>query len=256
MFHIMRLSADANLHEKSNGPVLITAQCKRQLWFWLVLLKACPGWMSIPSEVKAMPSAVQAFTDAAGGSMDRLGAGTGGVCGPWWFYIPWASRINAGGWRIEGKKVGRKLSALELIGPLVVISAAHSRLRNRQVIIWVDNAGAVAIWEKGYSTRCPLASTIVTAIADISAAIGCTVFIRKIRRCSNAGAELADHLSKANFVLFRQCAQLSGWELHPEPAGVPVALLRWIDKPVQSDDLAQDILSELARSVPILNYSV
>jgi hypothetical protein len=203
-----------------------------------------------------MPWACQAFTDAAGGSLDRLGAGTGGVMGDWWFYIPWAKRINAGGWRIDGCKVGRKLSALELVGPLVTLVAGHHLVRNRQLVIWVDNAGAVAIWDKGYSTRCSLSSTIVSTISAVAAAIGCSVFIKKITRCSTPGAVMADHLSKANFQLFRQHAQMHSWPLNRDPAPIPVALLAWIDKPVPSDDLAHHILTELAKSQPILNYSL
>jgi hypothetical protein len=256
MFHIMRLSATANQHEKENSQVSVSAACKRQLHFWLVLLSACPGWLSIPRELTPMPWALEAFTDAAGGSLDRLGAGCGGLLRQDWFYFPWPKRVNAGGWRVEGKKVGRKLSALELIGPLFLVACLLPSLRNKQLIIWVDNAGAVAIWRKGYSTRCPLSSTIVTTLNDIAAAVGCTVFLKKITRCSSTGALLADHLSKARFRECRTLAAQRRWQLNIEPLRIPVSLLGWADKPMPSDDLAQTILSELAVSHPILNYSV
>ena len=67
-----------------------------------------------------------------------------------WFYIPWSTRVNCGAWKVEGKKVGRKLSALELIGPLVAITVFARRCRGQPVRIWVDNAGSVGIWKKGY----------------------------------------------------------------------------------------------------------
>jgi hypothetical protein len=252
----MRLSAVANQHEKDNAQVTVSADCKRQLWFWLILLSACPGWLSIPRQLAPMPWALEAFTDAAGGSLDRLGAGCGGVLHRDWFYYPWPRRVNAGGWRIEGKKVGRKLSALELIGPLFHVASLLPCLRNKQLIIWVDNAGAVAIWDKGYSTRCPLASMIVTAISDIAAAVGCSVFLKKITRCSSTGAVLADHLSKANFAEFRACAAQQQWPLNTEPLKLLVALLRWADRPTPSDDLAQVVLTELSSSHPIFNYSL
>jgi hypothetical protein len=200
--------------------------------------------------------AKQVFTDAAGGSMDRLGAGSGGVCGSWWYYVPWEKRINAGGWRVDGKKVGRKLSALELIGPLVAVVAGADWCANNSVTCWVDNAGSVAIWEKGYSTKCRLSSTIVTTISAVAAAIGCSLHIAKVTRCSNTGAVLADALSKGEFARARAVAQEENWQLQLEPARLPVSLLRWIAKPVPSDDLAADILAELATSIPVLNYSV
>jgi hypothetical protein len=198
-----------------------------------------------------MPWAHQVFTDAAGGSLDRLGAGTGGVCGSWWFYAPWPKKVNAGGWRVDGKKVGRKLSALELIGPLVAITAGHKKFANAHVTVWVDNAGSVAIWEKGYSTRCRLSSTIVTTAHAIAAAIGCTLHIQKITRCSNVPAATADALSKGQFRAARAYMALD-----TEPARITPALVRWITEPLPSEDLADTILRELATHSDILNYSI
>jgi hypothetical protein len=251
MSHIMRLAASDPDIDLDNTFIKLEPECRRQLWHWVLLLQACPGWISIPKQLEPMPWAFQVYTDAAAGSLDRLGAGTGGVCGNWWFYAPWPKRVNAGGWRIDGKKVGRKLSALELVGPLAAVAAGRSKFANQHVTIWVDNAGSVAIWKKGYSTRCRLSSTIVTTLHAIACAIGCTVHIEKIRRCSNTQAATADALSKGQFAAARQLTNLD-----TEPARIPPSLVRWIDKPEPSDDLAHAILTELAASSPILNYSV
>jgi hypothetical protein len=87
--HIMRLAAAAGSDEDLDATLVpITLECKRQFWHWLLMLQACPGWVSIPREYGPMPWALQIYTDAAGASLDRLGAGTGGVCQSWWFYIP------------------------------------------------------------------------------------------------------------------------------------------------------------------------
>jgi hypothetical protein len=254
--HIMRLGVTDSQTDLDSTMVVVEAVCKRQLYYWRLLLQACPGWVSIPSVERPMPWAKQLYTDAAGGSADRLGAGTGGVCGGWWFYVPWAKRINAGGWRIDGKKVGRKLSALELVGPLVAVAAGHRIFANTSVTCWVDNAGSVAIWKKGYSTRCRLSSTIVTTIAAVAAAIGCTLHIEKITRCSVLGASVADALSKGRFLEAKQMAAAESSPLDLEPARIPPALLQWLDKPTPSDDLASRILSQLAVSHEIINYSV
>jgi hypothetical protein len=251
MAHIMRLAIAGPDDDLDQIQVEVSPECKRQIMHWILLLQACPGWISIPNEPRPMPWACQVFTDAAGGSMDRIGAGSGGVCGSWWFYIPWPKKVNAGGWRIDGKKVGRKLSALELIGPLIAVAAGHKKFANSHVTVWVDNAGSVAIWQKGYSTRCRLSSTIVTSIHAIAAAVGCTVNIQKITRCSNAEAAAADALSKGQFQAARGFVQLD-----TEPARIPPALVRWINEPTPTDDLAHLILRELAADSPILNYSI
>ena len=78
-----------------------------------------------------------------------------------WYYIytAWSGEINAGKWKLDGKKVGRKLSA-ELLGPLITITLFAEECRGWPVNIWLDNAGPVRIWQKGYSSWCQLFSTI------------------------------------------------------------------------------------------------
>jgi hypothetical protein len=106
---------------KTEGEVQISSACRRQLRFWLLFLRVCSGQVDIPRPVGvATAVALDAFTDVTVGSSETIGRGSGGVLGSCWYYIPWARRINAGGWKVDGKKVGRKLSALELAGPLIL----------------------------------------------------------------------------------------------------------------------------------------
>ena len=87
----------------------------------------------------------EVFTDAAGGTLDSVGRGCGSVSEEWWFYVPWTWKINAGVKVADGKKLSRKLSAFELVGPLVAMAAAPDRWRGQVVRFWVDNAGSVRI---------------------------------------------------------------------------------------------------------------
>ena len=92
--------------------VEVTDDCRRQLEFWELALLACNGKLSIPDiDAKLPPWAVDIYTDAGGSTLDNAGRGSGGVCGEDWFYMPWSARVNGGSWRVDGKKVGRKLSA-------------------------------------------------------------------------------------------------------------------------------------------------
>ena len=217
--------------------------CGRQLLFWHVMLRVCSGEVAIPEVADmAAAGALEAFTDAAGGSADSPGNGTGGVLGGWWFYVPWSVRIRAGGWRVDGVKVSRKLSALELVGPLVVVAAAADQLRNRRLVIWVDNAGSVAIWRKGYSNKCRLSSTLVAAMAAVAAGLGCQVEVVKITRCSSKGAVLADLVSKARFWEFRERCMDWGLNMSAAPARVPPVLLEWVCLPRPDDYLGHHIL--------------
>ena len=249
--HVMALGAEASRAADSRAPLELSAACKRQLHFWAMMLIACNGEAGIPRWPEWQPAwAMEAFCDAAGGSLESAGRGSGGVLGPWWYYIPWAKRVNAGKWEVDGKKVGRKLTALELVGPLVFLVAGRRLVRGKNLKVWIDNAGAVAIWKKGYSTECRLSTTIVTAVAAVAAALGCSISLEKITRCSCVAAELADKLSKADFKGFRTCAAAAGWPLDVAPVAVPVELLVWLDKPVPDDDLATRLLAGMERMGP------
>ena len=52
-------------------------------------------------------------------------------------------RQNVPRQNIPGKK--KLLLELELVGPLVFVSARQELVRGRHLIVWVDNAGSVAI---------------------------------------------------------------------------------------------------------------
>ncbi len=143
------------------------------------------------------------------------------------------------------------MAALELMGPLVALVAAAGAVRGKQVRLWVDNSGACGIWRHGYSNSCKLASTVVTALATVAARLGRRVDICKIARCSESFSILADALSKADFHKFKSSG---GNQFALEPAVVPLSVLKWCAKPHVDDNLGQQLLRELAVTLPILGY--
>jgi hypothetical protein len=248
------ISALIQAHGQSsdrNELISLSPMFKKQLHFWWIMLKTVDKVSSIPRPDKFPSWTFEFFTDAAGGSSNTLGLGTGGHGGSFWFYIPWGHRINSGMRDADGKQLSRKLSALELVGPLVCISAGRQYCKRKPVRVWVDNSGSVGIWNKGYSTNCQLCTTLVGAISRVAAAFGCVVTIDKITRCSNNGAELADFLSKGNFNAF-----YDGWpDDRPrdlEPAWIPPAILTWIDKPTVDHVLGDKILANIRQKDGIL----
>ncbi len=255
-FNIDKIMKGYAAAARTEEKVRVSIACRRQLRFWLLFLQVCSGRVSIPALVGTRNSgALEAYTDAAGGTCEAVGRGTGGVMGEWWYFIPWARRINAGGWKVDGKKVGRKLSALELAGPLIVVAAAHKLCRGQAVNVWVDNIGAVEVFRKGYSRNCRLCTTIAKAAATVAAAIGCILEVLKITRCSSTGANMADQLSIARFGEFRSTAAEKGWPLQLGPAAIPRSLASWLDRPTPCDNLGAEILREIGGEVPIAGYS-
>ena len=255
-FHVNYLMELVSVSTVGGTLVTLTTGFKRQLYFWYVMLRSCSGRTAIPAPAAGLPPwSVDCYTDAAGGSLEGPGRGVGVVIPAlgWWAYMPWSRRVNSGSWVSGGKKMSRKMAALELVGPLVLLASCTEHLRGLPVKIWVDNSGSCNIWAKGYSNSCAISTTIVAAVAAISASIGCRSEVLKITRCSTPGAAMADALSKADFARFRLSGG-AGFNL--EPARIPRALLAWAAAPVVDDELGQKILAELAVSVPILGYSV
>jgi len=257
-FHLIYIiKAKAIAANTGADRVLIFSELSDQLWFWHTILKVTAGAATIPRPVSSPPAwALQAYTDAAGGSQINPGAGCGGVVLSHWIWVTWPRRINIGVRFKDGKQLSKKMSAWELFAPLALIASNLDLFRNRPAQIWVDNAGSVRIWAKGYSTRCTLCTTLVQAINDVVAAIGCTLYITKIRRCSAVGAVLADHLSQSELSAFKAAADRAAWPLDNCPARVPLAALRWLRRPCKDDFLGQRILAELASQKPIIGYSV
>jgi len=248
-FNIDEVLKANSFAEEKEAMVPISQGLKRQLWFWLSMIKTINGCTGIPVDLVPPQWQVEFFTDAAGGTTESSGRGSGGVAPGFWFYLPWTREINNGTAKIDGKKVGRKLSALELVGPLICVSAAFERCRSMNTLIWVDNMGSVIIWRKGYSMKCPLCNTLVKAIATVAAGSGCRLEIRKTRRRATQGAVLADEISKGNLSATWDAA---GWNLAAEPAAIPKAILKWICNPVGDPDLGEKILSEISERTRVL----
>jgi hypothetical protein len=246
-FNIGELIIAGATSKDRNHTVAMTADIRRQLYFWWLMLKTTSGLASIPSPANRFPAwTVEYYTDASGGSALSAGHGTGGIRDDFWFMVPWSPKINSGAKHSDGRRLCRKLSALELVGPLICISSDLEHCRGKPVRFWVDNSGSVAIWRKGYSTRCQLCTILVKAIGRIAAKAGCTVTIDKITRVSNDGAILADELSKGRFTTFKSKLP-DGWTIRQEPAWIPPSILAWIALPTADHNLGDKIISDITR---------
>ena len=252
--HILRANS---ISEDRLNEVPVTDKLKRQLLFWRDIVPLCNGKLQIPDPDPHLPPwALEVDTDASGGTTNEPWHGVGAVMKGWWSYLPWGDKINRGELTPQGKKLDRVMSCLELLGPLLVLSAGARWLQNNCVRIFVDNDGAVLIWRKGYSTKCPLSSTVVKAMSTVAAGIGCQVEVAMITRCSTPGAHLADVLSKGQFEKFSQLSASYNFDLPAMMDSPPQELLNWVKDPKEDDFLGDRILEELALSMDILGVNV
>ena len=249
--HLIRANSES---EDRRHLVAVSAAMKRQLFFWYSIIPTCGGATSVPDPFKQLPPwALEVHTDAAGGTVSKPGHGVGAVMEGWWCYLPWSPAINRGILVQDGsgRRLDRVMSALELLGPLMALAAGMDRFRGQPVRFRVDNAGSVYIWQKGYSSSCRLCTTIVKAMASLSATFGCRVELVKVTRCSEPLAIMADCLSKAAFGKFwEQAAAVGGLGLGLAQACVPAELVKWVQNPCEDDDLGDRLVRQIIREHP------
>lgn len=225
--------------------VEMTDLLRDQLMYWKILLPTCSSRIPIPDlSTGVVPWVLEFYSDAAGGTMDPSKRGHGlGALGPsWWVYMAWPRPVNCRKRRLDGVWLGNKMSFLELLGPLLVLSAGYDQCGGKDIRVWVDNIGAVAIFNKGYSASCPYTTCVARAINVVASRIACRITIAHVSRCSTRETVAADALSKADFRRFLDC-----WEGHlPDGARPPRALLRWLNNGADPlFPLGEKILREL-----------
>ena len=234
-FHLGFIISAANSSMDKSELVHQSPHLRDQCRWWVIHLQAAAFQSPIVRPVQEIsPLALKGWSDAAGGSLTKVGQGVGGVVPPnLWVYIPWPAFINNNKPNTDGVKFARKPTCLELCGPLIMLCGAPSMYRNTELVVYVDNQGSVDIWRKGFSTSCFYSYTIVKAINDVARGLNAKVHIQKITRCSDAGSLAADALSKANFKMFKELMPTHNVEM----CRVPRSFLHWLRDPVVTMDL-------------------
>ena len=99
--------------------------CRSDLLYFSLVLPVYSHRSQIQDpDRKADSWAVKKHSDAAGGRTESLWRGVGVTIFPnIWTYVPWGKRINEGWTAYDGKNLSHKLSAWELLGPLLTLVA-------------------------------------------------------------------------------------------------------------------------------------
>ena len=181
-------------------------------------------------------------SDAAGGSLINIKVGLGVVVpSGQWAYFPWPLWLKEGKMGSQEQPLASQLQLLEICGPLVGMSTWPRLWMNKAVVFMVDNQSAVFCWERGYSRKDRLSSTVVKAIYDLGRHLNSKPFIKKVARCSTKGSLAADFLSKGDFKNF--FASSPGSPV--DPSRIPPILVRWLFYPVVDHNLGNKIAEEL-----------
>ena len=244
----------ANQTEVMTARVEISDWCRSDMFWWKTSLPVFSHRSALMDpDRRAGPFAVVAHKDAAGGSVKSFGRGVGMTIYPnTWTVLQWGDKINKGYKTAGGKSLDSILSAWELLGPLLVVCTAPNQVRNKQVVVMVDNEGSVRMYGKGWTTKCQICNTILVAINEIAVALNAEVFVNKITRCSDDQSKAADALSKMKLKYFRNLMP----EANAAPQRIPLALYKWIQDPKEDRFLGLKILTEMSKNTLLLGYNV
>ena len=133
----------------------------------------------------------------------------------------------------------------------MALVCAPDRLRNRQAVSYVDNAGSVVWFNKGWAKNCNQGNTIIRAIYLVATALNCDLWVEKVSCCTSPQTEAADALSKCDYDRF----MMNIPEADQVPRKVPLTLLQWMEDPRPDRDMGGRILEEMAGSTELLGYS-
>ena len=252
-FYLSQLIQDANQSDDMSKMISLADWTRADLTWWKTVLPLFNGKTKLRDpDRKPMPSALQAYSDAAGGSSQTAGRGVGMVIFPsTWAVFQYGEIINSDQLAYDGKLLACKMSVWELVGPLLVLVCAPDIVRGNQVVTYVDNAGSVQMYNKGWSSKCNLCNTVVRAIHLVANALQCDFWVHKVRRCSSQESEAADALSKSH--RHRFLANMPG-AVGVSSKEVPMTLKDWMGNPVPDRKLGERILDEMKTYTEVLGY--
>ena len=148
---------------------------------------------------------INAWTDAAGPSLNHVRGVGVAIPGYGWTFLSWptwmefmASPIWDNDNNCYMEVHTNKMSMLEELGVLAALCMLNEHACNKTLQVFVDNSGAVFAFAKGYSRRCRLLNTVIAAINIVSQSLGVNVVVTDIGRRSDIRSCVADDLSKAD----------------------------------------------------------
>ena len=141
----------------------------------------------------------------------------------------------------KGRWWGCKSNALECIGLLLPFVTNPKNLRNKFVVLYVDNISLIYAWEKKYCKNDEETSILIRCLHVLEAFLEAKVFVEHVKRMSNDMAVLVDHLSRDSSTTDKDLERIrSVPRLSPSPS-----LAAWIEKPCLDWNLPNKLITDV-----------
>lgn len=138
---------------------------------------------------------------------------------------------------------GSKSGALECIGLLIPFVTRPDLLKNKYVILYVDNISLIYAWEKKYCKNDEETSILIRCLHVLEAFLEAKVFVEHVKRMSNDKAVLVDRLSRESTATKEDLDRIKSlpWST---PSG---ALVSWISSPCLDWNLPVKIVTDVGK---------
>jgi hypothetical protein len=225
----------------------VPGQLVEDLYVWAAVLTDSVGWLPIQRELDNPPcGALKFVSDAAGGKSGEEWIGVASIGlrneSSFWFLCrgEWPPSVTSFVDE-KGASLAQKMTTLELVGLFLPILSVPETVRNRNVVLGVDNLGVVFAWENGYAKGDMLASVLVRALGVVAAYLECRIFVQHVPRLTTLASVMADSLTRASTASAEVWSELVGTASYAPPQ----RLWAWLAEPFLDWDLGLELVEYL-----------
>ena len=241
----------SDLLNSTGKKVELSDAARKDLTVWKNFLLDNVKWLPIAPKFTNSPLSCKSFSsDAAGKSANSTNKGKIG-CGNVGFnpdgtinfavQLFWSNEVISLYRDEKGSQLGSKTTTLEFLGVLLPFILIPKELCNQHIVVKVDNIGCFFGWVNKYVTGDRMASILVKAMHLICSYLGSQIHIEHLPRDSTWDSKLVDRLSREKSTTRQDKRLLDSFESQR----IPVCLEKWMNKPEENWDLANQLLEHV-----------
>jgi len=244
------------------GKKLVSKELKDDLWVWKKAISEARSGIPIRKIFDDLPlNPLTYMSDAAGAAFewengncknisekgDRGVASVGHIDGKVTrvALIRWPENLLTAAKNRNGKFFGSLSATLEAVGLLLPFLTEPMVMRGQHILLEVDNNSVCYAWEKKHGKTDYELTLLIRCLVIIEIFLECKIYVRHVKRRSNAVAELVDNLSREKTTSKEVLDTLAGVEIRR----VGGHLARWLEDPKVDWDLPLKLIEDVKRAM-------
>jgi hypothetical protein len=157
--------------------------------------------------------------------------------------LSWPENLLNGEKTRNGNYFGTKSGTLEAIDLFLPFITFPRELKNKYIVLQVDNTSLGYGWEKHYCKIDPETSLLLRTLHVIENLLECKIFVQHVKRCSSTIAKLADDLSRKATTSAATLRKINEGQIHYAEG----SLVDWLKIPVLDWSLPEKIVKDVKK---------